>query len=57
MAQFEQEGIEKLSDSFDSVESMIDTVSKMLNKSKAYTNFSGISDDLDGTVKFIFVHE
>lgn len=56
MIQFNQDGIQKLVDAFDGdVESLLDNLNQILEDSKAYNNFSGISKDMKGEVKFIFV--
>ena len=56
MIEFNREGIEKLVNAFDGdIESLLDNLNGILDASKAYNNFSGISDDMDGEVKFIFL--
>lgn len=58
MMQFDEEGIQKLVNVFDGdMEGLLDKLNEMLDASKAYNNFSGISDEMDGQVKFIFVTE
>ena len=58
MIQFDEEGIDKLVDVFDGdVEKVLDKMNDMIDASKSYKNFSGISDQMDGSVKFIFVTE
>ena len=58
MIQFDEEGIDKLVDVFDGdVEKVLDKMNDMIDASKSYKNFSGISDKMDGSVKFIFVSE
>lgn len=56
MIQFNQDGIQKLVSAFDGdVESMLDNLNEILDASKEYNNFSGISDKMEGEVKFIFI--
>ena len=56
MIQFNQDGIQKLVNAFDGdVESMLDNLNEILDASKEYNNFSGISDKMEGEVKFIFI--
>lgn len=58
MIQFDRDGIQKLVDAFGGdVEELLDKMNDMLDASRAYKNFSGISDDMDGEVKFVFVTE
>lgn len=58
MIQFDEEGIQKLVNAFGGdVESLLDKANTMLNTSRSYRNFSGISDDMDGEVKFVFISE
>ena len=58
MIKFNKEGIEKLVSVFDGdIDGLLDKVNTILDSSKNYKNFSGISDDMDGEVKFIFVTE
>lgn len=58
MIQFDKDGIQKLVDAFGGdVEGLLDKMNEMLDASRAYKNFSGISDDMDGEVKFVFVTE
>ena len=58
MIRFDRDGIQKLVDAFGGdVEDLLDKMNEMLDASRAYKNFSGISDDMDGEVKFIFVTE
>lgn len=58
MIKFNKEGIEKLVSVFDGdIDGLLDKVNTILNSSKNYKNFSGISEDMDGEVKFIFVTE
>lgn len=56
MIQFNEEGIQKLVDAFSGdTKKLFDTLNTMLDASREYKSFSGISEDMDGEVKFIFV--
>lgn len=58
MIKFDEEGIQKLVDAFGGdIEDLLDKMNEMLDASRAYKNFSGIADDMDGEVKFVFVTE
>lgn len=58
MIQFDEEGIQKLVNVFSGdIEGLLDKANAMLDTSRAYKNFSGIADDMDGEVKFVFVTE
>ena len=58
MIKFNKEGIEKLVSVFDGdIDGLLDKANTILDSSKNYKNFSGISEDMDGEVKFIFVTE
>ena len=58
MIRFDRDGIQKLVDAFGGdVEDLLDKMNDMLDASRAYKNFSGISDGMDGEVKFVFVTE
>ena len=58
MIQFDEEGIKKLVRAFDGdIDGMLDKLNGMLNASKEYKNFTGISEGMDGEVKFVFVTE
>ena len=58
MIRFDKDGIQKLTDAFGGdTEGLLDKVNEMLDASRAYKNFSGISDGMDGEVKFVFVTE
>ncbi|MEG2607546.1 MAG: hypothetical protein RR964_02615 [Lachnospiraceae bacterium] len=58
MTEFHYTGIEQLTSVFqEDIRNMVNRMSKLLNTSKEYRNFSGISDDMEGTVKFIFITE
>jgi putative membrane protein len=54
MVQFDQEGIQKLSDAYHGdVESLLDRVDQVLDAGESYHSFSGLRDDMSGSVKFI----
>lgn len=56
MIQFNEEGIQKLVSAFDGdIEGLLDKLNHMMDASRNYKNFSGISEDMDGEVHFIFV--
>lgn len=56
MKQFDEEGIQKLVSTVeDEFLSVADKLHDTLNPSNKYSNFSGISDGMDGEVKFIFI--
>ncbi len=56
MIQFDEEGIQRLTEAFGGdAERLLDTVNSMLKASKDYKNFSGITDGMEGEVKFVFV--
>lgn len=58
MIQFDKDGIQKLAGAFDGdLEGTLDKMSEMTDASRSYQNFSGISDGMEGQVKFIFVTE
>ena len=58
MIQFNEEGIEKLVSVFDGdIDALLDKANELLDASKEYKNFSGISDGMDGSLKFIFVSD
>lgn len=58
MIQFDEDGIKKLTEAFGGdVQKLLDTANELLNASRDYKNFSGIADDMDGEVKFVFVTE
>jgi putative membrane protein len=55
LSQFNEEGIQKLIDAVDGdVEGLITRLKATVDVSKNYRNFSGISDDMDGQVTFIY---
>ena len=56
MARFDKEGIQKLVDYMDGdVAGLLEKANEMLSNSKKYNNFSGIDEDMNGSVKFVFV--
>lgn len=56
MIKFDEEGIQKLVNAFDGdIDGLLGRLNEMLDASRSYRNFSGISDDMNGEVKFIFV--
>ncbi len=58
MIQFNEEGIKKLVNAFGGdIEGLLDKTNSMLDASRKYKNFSGITDDMDGEVKFVFITE
>lgn len=55
---FSEEGISKLTSLVrDDLAGAADVVGAILEEGKSYKNYSGISDDMDGTVKFIYKTE
>jgi putative membrane protein len=55
LTQFNEEGVQKLIDAVDGdVEGLILRFKATVDVSKNYRNFSGISDDMDGQVTFIY---
>ena len=54
LKQFSEEGIQKLIDAADDIDMLITRINAIADVSESYTNFSGISDDMDGQVKFIY---
>ena len=58
MIEFDETGIDKLVSVFDGdFDGVLDKVNTMLDSSRKYNNYSGISKDMEGSVKFIFVNE
>ena len=54
MIQFDEEGIQKLSDAYHGdVEELLDRVDQVLNAGASYHTFSGLKDDMSGSVKFV----
>lgn len=54
LSRFSDEGISKLLDAADDAEALIERFKAVVNVSKNYKAFAGISDDEDGSVKFIY---
>ncbi|SHJ24632.1 autotransporter outer membrane beta-barrel domain-containing protein [Hespellia stercorisuis] len=58
MIEFDETGIQKLTKAFDGdIDGMLNKLNTMLDASKQYKSFSGISNDMDGSVKFIFISD
>lgn len=61
MNEFDQQGIQKIADAvtnmLDSADDLNDRLSKISSISGDYTSFSGCSDDMEGSVKFIMATE
>ena len=56
MARFDTEGIDKLVSYMDGdVAGLLEKANDMLANSQRYNNYSGITKDMNGTVKFVFV--
>ena len=54
MIQFDEEGIQKLSDAYHGdVEELLDRVDLVLDAGQSYHTFSGLKDDMSGSVKFV----
>lgn len=54
MIQFDEEGIQKLSDAYHGdVEELLDRVDQVLDAGASYHTFSGLKDDMSGSVKFV----
>ncbi len=54
MDKFDKEGIEKLTTTFDEdLQNVLDRVNAISKAGKSYNSFSGIDDNMDGSVKFI----
>ena len=52
---FNEDGIQKIADlANDDLAGMVERIKATVNVSKNYRNFAGISDDMDGAVKFIY---
>ncbi|MCI5773979.1 MAG: hypothetical protein MR210_05390 [Erysipelotrichaceae bacterium] len=57
MTSFDQEGINQLATSVNGqMDELINKANELLSASKAYNNFSGIHQDMDGEVRFIFIN-
>ena len=58
MLQFDEDGIEKITSLFgDDLSDAVSLVKAVFDEGRSYKNYSGISDDMDGTVKFIYKTE
>jgi len=58
MVEFDQDGIHKLVDLFDDdLGDLLDRVSAMVDQANAYTNYSGLGSNMEGSVKFVFMTE
>ena len=56
MIRFNEDGIHRLVSAFDGdIEGLLSNMNSLLDASRNYKNFSGISDHMDGEVKFIFI--
>ena len=54
MNRFDREGIQKLNQVYEEdMKTMKNRLEKLVDMSKDYTNFSGISEGMDGNVKFV----
>lgn len=54
MIQFDEEGIQKLSNAYHGdVEELLDRVDQVLDAGSSYHTFSGLKDDMSGSVKFV----
>ena len=55
LAEFNKNGVQKLVDAVNGdLAGLLDRVKATINVSKNYRNFAGISDEMDGNVKFIY---
>lgn len=54
LKRFNEEGIKKLIESVDDADEFIERFKAIINVSKNYKSFAGISDDEDGSVRFIY---
>ena len=55
LKEFDKEGIQKLAGAAGgNIGDLLDRMKATVNASKAYQSFSGISDDMDGQVRFIY---
>ena len=58
MKKFNDEGIQKLTDVMDGdLGNILDRLNRLADLSKNYNSFTGISDEMDGEVKFIIETE
>ena len=55
LKEFNEKGIQKLVEAVDGdLEGLLDRLNAVRDVSRSYRNFSGISDEMDGQVKFIY---
>jgi len=54
LSRFYEEGIQKLIDTVDDAENLIERLKATVTVSKNYKSFAGISENADGNVKFIY---
>ena len=54
LSQFNEEGVQKLIDMADDSADLIERLKAIINVSKNYKSFAGLSDEEDGDVKFIY---
>ena len=55
MEKFKKEGIDKIANAYNNdVKELIDRIKSLTNISKEYNSFSGIENNMDGKVKFIY---
>ena len=55
MKEFNEKGIEKLVDAVDGdLEGLLERFKAVAEVSKEYKSFAGLSDEMDGNVKFIY---
>ena len=58
MIKFNDDGISQISSAVnDSLPEIIDNFKAVKNVSQEYNTYSGISDDMDGSVKFIYMFD
>ncbi len=58
MKEFDETGIRKLKSTFDDdIQDLLDRVDSLAEDTGNYKSFSGIREDMDGSVKFIFETE
>jgi putative membrane protein len=54
MAEFDEDGIQKLAETYHGdIQSLLDRMEAVVDAGKSYHTFTPLSDDMDGTVKFI----
>lgn len=57
MSQYNDEAIQPIVSNLNSLSGTVDRMDALKNGDLSYDNFSGISDDMDGTVKFVITTE